>query len=174
MGLSKNPTNPDQKQEAARRKRSRCAPRTRRCLLKGCERRFRPRQAHQRYCSGQCRKEARVWSRWKAQQRYRDTKPGKAKRNGQSRRYRERVRDREPPTDEAVADAARVITPDFFSMLVAAGPAATRSSRASGDRRCNAFVLTTAGAQWNVFWSVSGAGSGRAPAESRRQLIRTY
>ena len=166
MGLSKNPTNPDQKQEAAaRRKRPRCAPRTRRCLLKGCEQRFRPRQAHQRYCSGPCRKEARAWSRWKAQQRYRDTKPGKAKRTGQSRRYRERVRDRKPPTNEAVADAARVITPDFFSMPVAIGPAATRSSRVRGDRRCNAFVLTTAGAQWNAFLSANGAGSGRVPAD---------
>jgi len=59
-------------------------------------------------------------------------------------------------------------------MPVATGPAATKSSRASGDRRCNAIVLTTADAQWNVFWSVSGAGSGRAPAESRRQLILAY
>ena len=165
MGLLENPTNRRPKQVAARRKRRRCVPRTRRCLLKGCEQSYRPRQARQRYCSGQCRKAARDWSRWKAQETYRATAAGKQKRNGQSRRYRQRVRSRKTPAEEAVPDAARVITNDFFSMLVATAPAATRSSRASGGRRGNAFVLTTAGAQWNAFWSVSGAGGGRAPAE---------
>ena len=110
MGLLENPTNHREKQEAAQRKLRRGAPRARRCLLKGCERRFRPRQAHQRYCGGECRKAARAWSRWKAQQKYRDTAPGKQKRNGQSRRHRERVRIRKTPTEEAVPDAARVIT----------------------------------------------------------------
>ena len=43
----------------------------RRCLLKGCEQRYHPRQARQRYCSESCREAARKWSRWKAQQRYR-------------------------------------------------------------------------------------------------------
>jgi len=112
MGLLENPTNDGEKQAPARRNRR--APRTRRCLLKGCERRYRPRQARQRYCCGQCRKEARAWSRWRAQRKYRDTKPGKEKRNRQNRRYRERVRNRKPPTKEALPDAARVITSDFF------------------------------------------------------------
>ena len=174
MGLLENPTNHREKQEAARRKRRRSAPRARRCLLKGCERRFRPRQAYQRYCGGQCRKAARAWSRWKAQQRYRDTKPGKEKRNGQSQRYRERVRNRKLSADEAVPDAARVITSDFFSMPVAAGLAATKSSRASGDLRCNSFARTSAGVQWNACLNASGAGSGRAPAKNRLQLIQTY
>src|SRR5450631_3680443 len=118
MGLFENPTNRRQKQEAARRKRPRCVPRTRRCLLKGCERSYRPRQARQRYCSGQCRKAARAWSRWKAQETYRATAPGKQKRNGQSRRYRERVRNRKPPAEEAVPEAARVITKKFFRRLL--------------------------------------------------------
>jgi hypothetical protein len=43
----------------------------RRCLLKGREQRFHPRQARQRYCSEGCREAARKWSRWKAQERYR-------------------------------------------------------------------------------------------------------
>ena len=94
------------------------APRSRRCLLKGCEQRFRPRRARQRYCSEPCRKAARAWSRWKAQERYRDTATGKQQRNGQSRRYRERVRDRKPPASEAVPDAARVITKKFFRHLL--------------------------------------------------------
>lgn len=79
------------------RKRPRPRPRKRRCLLKGCEQPFHPPQASQRYCSATCRKAARRWSRWKAQQRYRATKSGKAKRTDQSRRYRERIKTRKSP-----------------------------------------------------------------------------
>jgi hypothetical protein len=93
-------------------------PRSRRCLLKGCERRFRPRHVRQRFCSDPCRRAAREWSRWKAQESYRATTAGKQKRNGQSRRYRERVRNRKPPAEEAVPEAARVITKDFFRRLL--------------------------------------------------------
>src|SRR5437763_8519129 len=92
------------------RKRSPRRPRNRRCLLKGCEQRFHPRQACQRYCSQKCREAAREWSRRKAQQRYRATTLGQQKRKGQSRRHRERVKSREPPEPEAVNEAARVIT----------------------------------------------------------------
>ena len=94
-------------------------PRTRCCLLKGCERRFCPQRAGQHYCSDECRRAARQWSRWKAQQSYRATAAGKDKRNGQSRRYRQRVRNRPPATPkEAVPEAARVITPNFFRPLL--------------------------------------------------------
>jgi hypothetical protein len=94
-------------------------PRTRCCLLKGCERRFRPQRAGQRYCSDECQRAARRWSRWKAQQNYRETAAGKEKRNGQSRRYRQRVRNRQPAApEEAVPEAARVITPKFFRPLL--------------------------------------------------------
>lgn len=89
-------------------------PRARLCLLKGCGRRFHPRRAQQRYCSEQCVKAARKWSRWKAQQRYRSTRSGKQKRNGQSQRYRERVRSREAGDSEAVEEPARVIIRNFF------------------------------------------------------------
>jgi hypothetical protein len=74
----------------------------RRCLLKGCEQRFHPRQPRQRYCSERCREAARKWSRRKAQERYRETAAGQQKRNGQSRRYRERVKSRKPPEAEAL------------------------------------------------------------------------
>ena len=60
----------------------------------------------------------RAWARWKAQENYRATAAGKQKRNGQSRRYRERIRSRKPPADEAVGDAARVITKKFFRRLL--------------------------------------------------------
>jgi len=96
------------------RKRSVRRPRKRCCLLKGCEQRFHPRQACQRYCSQRCQSAARKWSRRKAQERYRETAGGQQKRNGQSRRYRERVKSRKPPEPEAVDDAARVITTEHF------------------------------------------------------------
>jgi hypothetical protein len=94
-------------------------PRTRCCLLKGCERHFSPQRARQRYCSDECRRAARRWSRWKAQQSYRATAAGKERRNGQSRRYRQRVRNRQPAAqEEAVPEAARVITHKFFRLLL--------------------------------------------------------
>ena len=96
--------------QLARRSASTWRPRTRLCLLKGCEERFHPRQACQCYCSAECRKEARRWSRWKAHERYRETAAGQEKRNGQSRRYRERVKSRNSPEPETVNEAARVIT----------------------------------------------------------------
>lgn len=113
-----NPTHLSENQERGGRKRPSRRPRTRECLLKGYERRFRPRRARERYCSDECRRAAREWSRWKAQQSYRATTPGKEKRNGQSRRYRERVQNQKQPALEAVPEAARVITTDFFRPLL--------------------------------------------------------
>ena len=114
MVPNENPTNPAENQEAGRRKLLARRPRTRSCLLKGCEQRFHPRQARQRYCSERCRDAARKWSRWKAQQRYRASGAGQQKRNGQSRRYRERVKNRKLPEPDAVNDTARVILPEHF------------------------------------------------------------
>src|SRR5712692_2465362 len=114
MGPPENRTKPAKKQGCGRRRRARCRPRTRPCLLTGCEQRFHPRQACQRYCSERCQEAARKWSRWKAQQRYRATKAGRQKRNHQSQCYRERVKSRKPAEPEAVNDAARVITTKHF------------------------------------------------------------
>ena len=114
MGPNENATNPAGKREARRQRKTPRRPRLRRCLLKGCEQHFHPRQARQRYCSEGCRDAARKWDRWKAQQRYRETAAGKQKRNGQSRRYRERVKSRKPPEPKAVNDPARVITTEHF------------------------------------------------------------
>ena len=117
MGPTENRTKPGEKQQARRRVARRA--RTRRCLLKGCDQRFHPRQAHQRYCGVGCREAARKWARSKAQQRYRATQAGQQKRNGQSRRYRERVKSRKPAEPEAVNEAARVIpTEHFFRPLL--------------------------------------------------------
>jgi hypothetical protein len=107
------------KNQEGRRKRLAHRPRRRPCLLKGCEQRFAPRQAQQRYCSERCREAARQWSQWKAQQRYREKAAGKRKRNGQSVRYRERVRSRKAAEPEAVNEVARVITSEpFFRSFV--------------------------------------------------------
>ena len=114
MGPPEIPTGHPENQAGGRRKRLLRRPRTRRCLLKGCEQRFHPRRVRQRYCSEECREAAREWSRWKAQQKYRATTAGKQKRNGQSRRYRERVKSRKPPEPETVNDPARVITTEHF------------------------------------------------------------
>jgi hypothetical protein len=101
------------------RKRPARRPRTRPCLLKGCERPFRPLRARERYCSRECCEAAGKWRRWKAQQKYRATAAGREKRNGQSRRFRERVRNRkQTPPEEALREAARVITPNFFRPLL--------------------------------------------------------
>ncbi len=112
-GPPESPTGHPENQEG-RPKRLARRPRMRRCLLKGCEQRFHPRQARQRYCSEGCREAARKWSRWKAQERYRETAAGQHKRNHQSRRYRERIRSRKPTEPKAVKEAARVITTERF------------------------------------------------------------
>jgi hypothetical protein len=114
MGPPESPTRHRENQAPGRRKRATGRPRRRHCLLKGCEQRFHPRQPKQRYCSQRCRAEARKWSRWKAQQRYRDTLAGQQKRNGQSRRYRERLKNRKRREVEAVNESARVITAEHF------------------------------------------------------------
>jgi hypothetical protein len=65
--------------------------RCRRCLLKGCERSYRPTHPQSRYCSTACRQEARRWRRWRASRHWRSSEPGKARRREQSRRYRQRL-----------------------------------------------------------------------------------
>jgi hypothetical protein len=128
-----------------RRRQTACRPRTRRCLLKGCHQLFHPRQATQRYRSAAYQESARKWSRWKAQQRYRETKSGKEKRSDQSRRYRKRVNSRKPEESEAVNEAARVSLRDIFSTIFAIDPAATRDSHASGEVPCSTTARTLAG-----------------------------
>jgi hypothetical protein len=113
MGPSESATAHPENQEG-RRRRLPYRPRMRRCLLKGCEQDYPPRQARQRYCSEDCREAARKWSRRKAQERYRETAAGQQKRNGQSRRNRERVKSRKPPEPETVNEAARVIATEHF------------------------------------------------------------
>jgi hypothetical protein len=64
--------------------------RLRRCLLKGCERFFRPARPQCRYCCAACQQAACRWRRWRAQQKYRHSDNGRQHRQQQARRYRQR------------------------------------------------------------------------------------
>jgi hypothetical protein len=150
MGPTENPTN---RAQAGRRRQVGRRPRTRRCLLKGCERRFHSRQVRQRYCSIECREVARQWARWKAQQHYRATTAGKEKRNGQSRRYRERARRRKPPEPEAVNEAARVITTKHFFRSFLRPARLLRGNRAPAAKSLTTLLLARLPAR-------AGAGPG--------------
>jgi len=171
MGLTENPTNLPQKQAFKRCRvggRVRRHPRTRRCLLKGCEKCYRPRQASQRYCGAECQEAARAWSRWKAQERYRGTEGGREKRRGQCQRYRERVRARRAQRGEAPETAARVIPANFF-WPPAIDRDVTRDSREAGDRPCNGSARGSAGGRWSESGSGNGDGGrrGRNPHGTR-------
>jgi hypothetical protein len=84
---------------------------------------------------------------------------GKQKRNGQSERYRERVRSRDRPEKEAVVEAARVITEEVFWRAAATGLVATSDTGGGGEVRCNASVARPAGAPWSASNNESGAGN---------------
>lgn len=73
----------------------------RRCLLKGCERLFRPVRPQERYCSAACRDEAAQWRRWRSSRKYRASDGGKQCRREQARRYRERRRQQQSAHLEA-------------------------------------------------------------------------
>jgi hypothetical protein len=157
-----------QRSRPNRRKRSARRPRLRCCLLKGCEQRFHTLQLRQRYCSVRCRMEARKWSRWKAQQRYRQTATGQVKRHGQSRRYRERVKSRNPPKLETVSEAARVITKEHFFRAYLRPARVLRVLRAPAAKSVAAFLL-------RIVPASAGAGDGAGAAmEAGAHLIQTY
>jgi hypothetical protein len=99
--------------------------RRRRCLLKGCERWFRPSNPLCRYCSAKCRQAAEDWQRWRSQQKYRASREGRNHRQEQARRYRQRCRARAspraaPPAPASPSDAG---TPSHSSVPCAAPPA---------------------------------------------------
>ena len=168
MGPPESVTRRRKNQAAGRRKRRARRPRGRRCLLKGCEQRVHPRHARQRYCSTACREKARKWSRWKAQQKYRKSRGGKQRRNGQSGRYRERVKRRKPPEPEAVSEGARVITNEHFFRAHVRPAGLLRAIRTRAAKSLAALLLhgmpASAGTR-------SGAGTA---LETGAPLIRTY
>jgi hypothetical protein len=172
MGPHESPTRHPENQAPLRRRGSSRRPRTRRCLLKGCEQSFHPRRVRQRYCSEPCRVAARDWSRWKAQQKYRATAVGKRKRNGQSCRYRERVRNRErTPREEAVPKEARVITQDFFRRLLRP-PRLLRRVRSPAALAPAAILFTPVPARYGTRLGAGEALEAIRTANTRRMTLR--
>ena len=168
MGPNENPTRYGEGQAARAGKRPSRGPRTRRCLLKGCAERFRPRHARQRYCSDGCRKAARQWSEWKARQKYRVKAACKQKRSEQSRRYRERVKSRKPPKPEVVNDTARVITNEHFFRAYVRPAGMLRAICAAAAKSFAAFLF-------GYLSTRPGTGAGaRAALETEAHLIWTY
>lgn len=78
-------------------------PRQRRCLLKGCESKFRPNHPLCRYCSDTCRNAAKRWAQQQANTRYRTSTRGKRRRSAQAARYRQRVKERITDAENDVA-----------------------------------------------------------------------
>ncbi len=130
-------------------------PRSRVCLLKGCERMFRPVHPVARYCSPECREQAQRWREWKVQHRYRQSEGGKQKRQAQSRRYRIRHKMAEKPTNGKPREGHRKEN-YFVSPATARG--AMRSSTGAGVRPCSDFARTRVGGLWSGFSSGNGAG----------------
>jgi len=165
MGPPESVTRSGENQAAGRRKRR---PRWRQCLLKGCEQRFHSRHARQRYCSADCRENARQWSRWKAQQRYRETAVGQEKRNGQSRRYRERVKSRKSSEPEAVNEGTRVITKEHFFRAHLRPARVLRRLRTPAAKSLAALLFARLPARGGA------SPAAGATLESGAYLIRTY
>ena len=136
----------------------------RRCLLKGCERWFRPTHPQARYCGPACQAAARRWRRWHAGHRYRATDQGKQHRRDQSRRYRQR-RAEPPDPGEGQRPAGN---PENFREDLATGQGATNSSCPRPARRSNTSVVPRADRRSGGFASVRyGGGSDGEVASSR-------
>ena len=91
MGPSQHRQIPGQHQAPCARGSS---PRQRLCLLRGCEKLFVPLKRPERYCGGACRAAARRWQLWHTRHTYRRSEKGRERRLEQSRRRRERARER--------------------------------------------------------------------------------
>ena len=162
MGPGKDRSTPAENQATRSARGWRCQGRVRRprrrvCLLKGCERGFRPVHPLTRYCSRECREEARRWREWKARHRYRQSEGGKQKRRAQSRRYRMRrqwAEEAKPGPDKPREGHRKK---NYFAAAVIAR-AATRSSSAADARRCSDFARGRVGELWSGFWSENDAG----------------
>ena len=141
---------------AGKRRRVR-RPRSRACLLKGCERRFRSMHPLTRYCSEECREEARRWREWKARHHYRQSEGGKQKRRAQSRRYRQRSK-RARAANHGPRRPREGHRKKKYFAAPAIGLAAMRNSRGVDVLPCSDFVRTPVGAPWSGFWSANGVG----------------
>jgi hypothetical protein len=163
-------------------------PRSRACLLKGCERPFRPVHPRTRYCSEECREAARRWREWKARHHYRQSEGGKQKRRAQNRRYRLRSKRARAASQGPRRPREGHRKKKYFA-APAIGLAVMRNSNGVDVRPYNDIVRTPVGEPWRGFWSANGAGgngnkssngdlgtpSQRAlPPPSRAELVLRY
>lgn len=171
MGPSEDPPTGRQNQarsqgKTAGPKRAR-RPRSRVCLLKGCGQVFRPQHPLTRYCSEQCRQEARRWSQWKARRRWSQSEGGQQKRQAQSRRRRERWKDRQQNIPRKGREGHHY---KIFFRVPATGPAAMRSLRRAAGPRYRGIVPMPVAALWNGFGSERGAGENGSPSGDETPL----
>ena len=132
-------------------------PRSRACLLKGCERRFRPCIRGHTTAAGGCREQARRWQEWKARHHYRQSEGGKQKRRAQSRRYRMRSK-RARAAKQGPRRTREGHRKKKYFAAPAIGLAAMRNSRGVDVLPCSDFVRAPVGAPWSGFWSAKGVG----------------
>jgi hypothetical protein len=124
------------------RQGDRPAPRTRRCLLKGCERWFVPPRPQARYCGNDCRLAAQRWRRVQASRRYRANPAGRARRCQQNRSYRQRRRARtaalrHPPCP---CEGKRpVAAPENFAQKMCARPGCYVVFHVAPEHSCRRF-----------------------------------
>jgi|SRR5580693_8331279 hypothetical protein len=118
MSPGQDPSTVQRNQEIPKKKKRKEAarrPRSRKCLLKGCGNNFRPAREMARYCSDECRKQARLWSQWKSRQRYRQSEKGREKRQQQSERYRQQMQvGRQANREEGARGSSPSITVKIF------------------------------------------------------------
>lgn len=141
MGLGEHPPSRFKNQDKGKSPHKRCRirrPRSRTCLLKGCGRRFHPQHPRERYCSEDCRDQARKWRQWKARHEYRQSEHGKKVRRAQSRRYRKRRKN--TAIKRRLPKGARVITRKFFFMLLQS-PWVLRNVRPDSPLSPSTFLL---------------------------------
>jgi hypothetical protein len=155
-------------------RRARC----RQCLLKGCQRWFRPTRPQARYCSVGCREAARRWRRWQASRRYRGRAQGQERRRQQSRRYRARQRERprlaEVPLAEASpAEASSAEGPPSAAQLTCTEPdGAGEGQRAASDPEKSDGVPCDRPGCYTLFHVTSRSPTQRFCSRSCRQALR--
>ena len=143
--------------------------RSRVCLLKGCTRTFRPEHPLTRYCSEQCREQARRWRQWKARHRYRQSVRGKQNRQSQSRRYRLRRKREAANNGDCTGGEGHHKKSFFRARVIARG--ATKSSSVAGGRRCSGSVPTRVVVLWNGLLSERGVGENASPPGDENRSI---
>ena len=147
MGLPESATSHPENQEGGRRKwptrRQRSAPRSRRCLLKGCERRFRPRQTRQRYCSEAVPEGGAGLVAVES--------PGEIPGHCDRQTATERAKPTLPGARQE--------------------PKITSRRAPGGARRRNTSARTRAGVRWSASGNASGTGKRHAPVERNRRAV---